>query len=83
MKTLNYKNKEWMDFFHKNRNLWSPVASEWERLAGEFLGRRVKVIKNSLYIERTKDFYVQEGLETRPDFIRAIKNREALGDKLN
>ncbi len=72
-----------MEFFHKNRNLWSPIASEWERLAGEFLQKRVKVIKRELYIERTKDFYVKDGYETRPDFIQAIKHREALGDKLN
>jgi hypothetical protein len=83
MKTLNYKNKEWMEFFHKNRNLWSPVATEWERLAGEFLGRRVKVIKRELYIERTKDFYIKDGLENTPHFIQSIKRRESLGDKLN
>lgn len=83
MKTLNYKNKKWMAFFHKNRNLWSPVATEWERLAGEFLERRVKVIKRQLYIEQTKDFYVKEGQETRQDFVQAIKHREALGDKIN
>lgn len=83
MKTLNYENKEWMEFFHKNRNLWSPVATEWERLASEFLGRRVKVIKRELYIERTKDFYIKEGLETQEHFIKAIKIRESQGGKLN
>lgn len=43
---------------------------------------RTLKIKNTVYIERTKDFYVQAGLETRPDFIRAIKIRESMGDKL-
>lgn len=43
---------------------------------------RIKKIKNTVYIERTKDFYVQAGHETRPDFIEAIKKREAMGDKL-
>ncbi len=83
MKTISWKNKEWMEFYHKNRDVWKPIATEWGRLAGEFLGRRVKVIKRELYIERTKDFYVKDGYETRPNFVQAIKHREALGDKLN
>lgn len=37
MKTLNYKNKAWMEFFNENRDLWSPIASEWERLSIEYL----------------------------------------------
>jgi hypothetical protein len=36
-----------------------------------------------LYIERTKGFFVKKGLEKREDFIKAIKHREMLGDKLN
>lgn len=36
MKTLNYKNKVWMEFFNKNRDFWSPIASEWERLSKEY-----------------------------------------------
>jgi hypothetical protein len=30
---LNWKNKEWMQFFNEERDLWSPIASEWERLS--------------------------------------------------
>lgn len=39
-------------------------------------------IKNTIYIERTKDFYVQAGRENEESFIRAIKIRESYGDKL-
>lgn len=43
-----------------------------------------KTIKkgNTIYIERTKDFYVQKGLENREDFKKAIYLREAQGDKI-
>ena len=44
---------------------------------------RTHKIKNTLYIERTKDFFVQEGEENKPSFIKAIKHRESIGDKLN
>jgi len=39
-------------------------------------------IKNTIYIERTKDFYVQAGRENEPNFKRAIRIRESLGDSL-
>jgi len=45
------------------------------------MGRTIK-IKNTVYIERTKDFYVESGRENEEDFIRAIKKRESYGDKL-
>lgn len=32
----NWKNTHWMQYFHENRNLWSPVASEWKRLEEEY-----------------------------------------------
>jgi hypothetical protein len=44
---------------------------------------RIKIIKGKKYIERTKDFYIQEGLETQEHFVKAIKRRESLGGKLN
>ena len=37
---------------------------------------------NTTYTERTKNFYVQNGLENREDFKRAIYLREAQGDKI-
>lgn len=43
---------------------------------------RTIIQKRTRYIERTRDFYVQEGFETKPNFIEAIKKREAMGDKL-
>lgn len=43
---------------------------------------RTIIDKRTKYIERTKDFYVQEGHETKPNFVEAIKKREAMGDKL-
>ena len=43
---------------------------------------RVKIIGKDKYIERTKDFYIKEGLEKEEHFIRAIRLREAQGDKL-
>lgn len=36
METLNWKNKNWMDYFNKNRDLWTPVAVEWERLSKNY-----------------------------------------------
>lgn len=36
-----------------------------------------------LYIERAKNFYVRDGLETEPEYIEAIQARESRGDKLN
>jgi len=38
---LNYKNKEWMQFFNENRDLWTPIASEWERLSKEYLEKKL------------------------------------------
>lgn len=32
----NHKNKEWMQFFNENRELWGPIASEWQRLSEEY-----------------------------------------------
>lgn len=40
MHTLNWKNKEWMEFFNEERDLWSPIATEWERLAKEYLNKK-------------------------------------------
>lgn len=34
------------------------------------------------YTERTKDFWVKNGHEKKESFIKAIKHREMLGDKL-
>ena len=34
---LNYKNQKWMEYFHENRSLWQPIASEWKRLSEEYL----------------------------------------------
>ncbi len=39
---LNHKNKEWMQFFNENRNLWQPIASEWKRLSVEYLENYVQ-----------------------------------------
>ncbi len=44
---------------------------------------RTKLIGKHIYTERTKNFFIQNGLESEPHFVRSIKNREALGDKLN
>ncbi len=33
MTELNYLNKDWMEFFNRERDLWTPVAVEWERLS--------------------------------------------------
>jgi len=43
---------------------------------------RVKIIRGKRYIERTKDFYIEEGREKEEHFVRAIKKREAMGDGL-
>jgi hypothetical protein len=32
----NWQNKEWMQFFNEERDLWSPIASEWQRLLKEY-----------------------------------------------
>lgn len=37
METLNWQNKEWMQFFNEERDLWTPVAAEWTRLLKEYL----------------------------------------------
>lgn len=41
-KVCNWKNKEWMEFFNENRDLWTPVAREWERLEKEYLAIKQK-----------------------------------------
>lgn len=33
---LNWQNKAWMQFFNQERDIWRPIASEWERLLKEF-----------------------------------------------
>ena len=43
---------------------------------------RTRKIGHFTYIERTKDFFVREGFEKKESFIKAIKIRESLGDKL-
>lgn len=45
-------------------------------------GKRVIIRGRTKFIERTKDFYIQEGYENQPNFVRAIKIRKAMGDKL-
>lgn len=44
---------------------------------------RTKKIGRHVYTERTKNFFIQNGREKEPHFVRAIKHREALGDKIN
>lgn len=42
MEVLNWKNKEWMQYFNEHRDLWTPVAAEWKRLSKEYLSAKAK-----------------------------------------
>lgn len=33
---LNHSNQKWMEYFNDKRDIFAPVASEWERLATEY-----------------------------------------------
>ena len=45
-------------------------------------GNKAILIGKTIYIERTKDFFVQEDRENEDSFVNAIKIRESMGDRL-
>lgn len=47
METLNWQNKKWMEFFNENRHLWSPIASEWERLSKIYINQYERTNKKN------------------------------------
>lgn len=46
------------------------------------LGQRCIKRGRTILIERTKDFYIKDGDETKPEYLEAIRRRENMGGKL-